>query len=358
MKFSDMPRQPPANMVHTDQRDPMEMIGGKPKPQVIDNFVEVPFTQIGKEIIKLPNVIQINQAADAQNQAQTVEDEKPIIQEDESFDGDWPSACPVIDPPSPLVSAGPGPQPPGDQCCYGNVLGESFDGERGKVSTTHLCTGDETIPDSSQHDPQNDVVVSNATSTADGMTSVGNTPDESFDGELGKMPTEHLCTGDQMIPGSKQYVPDESFGGERDEMPAAHPCTADGMISVDNVLDESVKCECGKMPNAHPSDRAASSVLPGSTPSNRPSDDENFFLGLGAVFHGSHLPEPPSCTSESSCRPAAPPREQADPSRGHAWPTTGWSSKPSWVQEREAAERIRQEARMRAKLLRPPGLWS
>merc|ERR1712043_136324 len=49
------------------------------------------------------------------------------------------------------------------------------------------------------YDPENDVVVSNASCTTNGMASVCKVLDESFGVEYGLMTTTHSYTGDQMI---------------------------------------------------------------------------------------------------------------------------------------------------------------
>merc|ERR1712003_592997 len=49
------------------------------------------------------------------------------------------------------------------------------------------------------YDPENDVVVSNASCTTNGMASVCKVLDESFGVEYGMMTTTHSYTGDQMI---------------------------------------------------------------------------------------------------------------------------------------------------------------
>merc|ERR1711879_204505 len=64
----------------------------------------------------------------------------------------------------------------------------------GKNCPTYVVGGNE-----GDYDPENDVVVSNASCTTNGMASVCKVLDESFVVEYGLMTTTHSYTGDQMI---------------------------------------------------------------------------------------------------------------------------------------------------------------
>merc|ERR1712099_165673 len=57
------------------------------------------------------------------------------------------------------------------------------------------------------YDPENDVVVSNASCTTNGMASVCKVLDESFGVEYGMMTTTHSYTGDQMILDGRHHDP-------------------------------------------------------------------------------------------------------------------------------------------------------
>ena len=92
------------------------------------------------------------------------------------------------------------------------------------------------------YDPENDVVVSNASGTTNGMASVCKAFDESFGVEYGLMATTHSYTGDQMILSGRHRDPCRARTGACNiEGPVAtlrwglgHSCRIEGSQSKDD----------------------------------------------------------------------------------------------------------------------------